>query len=229
MLDTFDAPLLRMVSLEGHVLPSSIRLPWVQLTHFMCDELSLGDCTRVLQDCPLLKTCVFTGVKAGGAGILSHAALESLTIDLYHIGVDVRLLALPALRELSLAYWPVYTARDFLLALNRAEDSQFLPCLSSLTLSLPFEPGLALSIDTPVMNALRSRYVESNDAKLKSLRLLLSNSYNYNRIYRESIEDVDWDAMYDLWDLGMDIHVREEGKEENFLFHGWSDGEEDIE
>ncbi|KAJ7171575.1 hypothetical protein C8R43DRAFT_1231133 [Mycena crocata] len=213
VINTFDAPLLREVSLKRGILPGLVRLPWAQLTSFACEGLSLDDCARILRDCPTLKTCTFTDIISDGSGILSHPRLESLTIGLgRHLLAGVQIRAFPALRKLSLEGWPEDEVHAFLLALNRVENTNFLPRLSSLQVC----QRPLLVIDTPVTDALRSRYTYSNDIKLEYLCLLYD--FNQYKLSWDEIGDVDWDSLYDLWDLGMDIHVGQKGDEENFLF-----------
>ncbi|KAJ7171620.1 hypothetical protein C8R43DRAFT_978822 [Mycena crocata] len=213
-----DVPLLREVSLEYGAVPSLVRLPWAQLTHFTCAQLSIDDCMCVLRDCSALKTCTLTGMtpsSSGRPGIFSHIVLESLTLGLGRdLAGGVHLDAFPSLNHLSLAGWSEDGARAFLLSLNRTENSDFLPHLSSLQILV--DPGF--TVDTPVVEALCSRHADSNEeAKLECLRLLY-DFVNYSLCWDE-VGNVDWDALYELWVQGMDIHVGQKGEEGNFLFY----------
>ncbi|KAJ7482649.1 hypothetical protein FB451DRAFT_121241 [Mycena latifolia] len=101
----------------------------------------------------------------------------------------------------------------FFRALNCTTDSGFLPHLRALEVH-----ALSFTVDAPVIDALRSRFAESDvDAGagfLESVRFVCC-SRHYDIDWEEA-GDIDWDALYNLAERGLDVHIGPE--KENFLW-----------
>ncbi|KAJ7171565.1 hypothetical protein C8R43DRAFT_944182 [Mycena crocata] len=140
---------------------------------------------------------------------VTHRALQYLILSSGAGGVH--LLELPELRELSLTNLSPSDGRAFLVALNRNVNSTFLPRLRTLDML-----QASYTVDRAVMAALQSRYTGSAEARLDSLQLVCYHWYG-DREWEE-LGDIDWDALYDLGELGMDIYVGLEIDKRNFLW-----------
>ncbi|KAJ7781698.1 hypothetical protein DFH07DRAFT_791220 [Mycena maculata] len=114
-IETFvNTPFLRVVSL-GAVSPSSLALPWQQLTAFTGTGLTIPECLEVLKLSPNLVECAFAASdEMETCPLVTHSNLQSLTLfrrsvsndDDYRDAVSstivLRLLTLSALQTLRI-------------------------------------------------------------------------------------------------------------------------------
>ncbi|KAF8211755.1 hypothetical protein K438DRAFT_57955 [Mycena galopus ATCC 62051] len=105
-LSTFeDAPNLRTVVLR-HLPPTTILLPWAQLTHFTGERYEGPECLHVLRSAVSLVSCKFTDVdddlNNSNIPLPPHHALEALHLTGQLVCLDIlSILTLPALLELD--------------------------------------------------------------------------------------------------------------------------------
>ncbi|KAJ7645283.1 hypothetical protein B0H17DRAFT_1104346 [Mycena rosella] len=98
-----NAPSLRSVHLDFAFLPSSIKLPWGQLTHFSADGYPPNACYTVLRSAPNLVKCTFRDISESSLASLPELHLEyledlTLSGSLYLLS---RCLHLPKLQRLD--------------------------------------------------------------------------------------------------------------------------------
>ncbi|KAJ7097111.1 hypothetical protein B0H15DRAFT_928505 [Mycena belliarum] len=212
------------VSTLGEELPP----PRPLVVHTALAELHL--CRAISQvvrllDLPALRVLLIDGAVRNGPDFppfLARCAgsLREFRSRQYRIGPDGVSLAwfriLENLETVTLHDPALDLLRPFLCALDRTVDASFLPYLRRLHITDRFH-----TVDAPVVRALQSRATDTDGgaAKLESLRLCVSRSVHGPRMHWSEVGPVDWDALLDLGQGGMDLHVG--SQDENLLYEWW--------
>ncbi|KAJ6599701.1 hypothetical protein DFH09DRAFT_1070428 [Mycena vulgaris] len=191
-------PMLKKWTSQGIYDDPAVEIHSLIISHPTLEHLAIAGGSATLMDfldLPALRVLSITHTTVTGAPLSQFLArsAKSLRAFTYHArdASPISLAWFHTLRGLtsvSLGYLSPEFIAAFLRSLDRTRDSRFLPYLRSLEVEAPTHV-----IDTPVMDALWSRFPESASAvNLESIRFICEE--RHYTISWDEVGDIDWDS-----------------------------------